>query len=684
MNAMKFILLLPFISVTATATKAGVGPIQKVLQLIDELQAKIMKEGDVAQIGYEEFVDWCQVQAINTKHSIEDSEESIEALQAAIDGAQAYIDQLKTEIGGEGSQEPGLTGKISKLEKELDAATQIRVGEKKDFDALDKDLAETIDMLSRAEKVLAKHIGQAAATGALLQFTETFKNIVDASLTNLPDKHLLQSLLQQEVFDPATTGSLLQQPQASTKDYETSSSPIVKTMADMRERAEASRAAAQKEEMNAAHSFAMFEQSSKDELGSLQAQLDTAKKRLALNNEKKATAAGKMETVLKEKASAETYLADTQQECLEKAADFETASAERTEEVKTLMMAKKILSNQGKPAMVQQPASFLQVAEKVIPGSLLDKKSPFYTRQLAAANFLRNFDPDSWVLMQVSDKVLADPFGKVKDMLYGMIEKLEKEQAAEQEHKAWCDKEMSKTTKEEKKKGARLNQVTIRKEKATADITKLGEDLITLQDDLQRLDEAVKESTKLRNEGAAEWAEEAAEYKAGQEACAAAIKVLNNYYGSKKEEFLQTGIHLKGAGGIIGLLEVAESDFSKSLAEGQAAEDAMIAEFEKYMEDSKVSRATMEQDQKNKEAEKARLEALLAELGEDVADSQKDLDAVLEYLDKIKSSCETKTPSHEERQARRAKEMEGLQQALGILSGEDIGFLQKAPAASLS
>ena len=129
--------------------------------------------------------------------------------------------------------------------------------------------------------------------------------------------------------------------------------------------------------------------------------LSEDKRRLALNNEKKATAAGKMETVLKEKSSAETYLADTQQECMEKAADFETASAERTEEVKTLMMAKKILTNQGKPAMVQQPASFLQVAEKVIPGSLLDKKSPFYTRQLAAANFLRNFDPDSWVLMQV-------------------------------------------------------------------------------------------------------------------------------------------------------------------------------------------------------------------------------------------------------------------------------------------
>merc|ERR1719352_1648842 len=166
-------------------------------------------------------------------------------------------------------------------------------------------------------------------------------------------------------------------------------------------------------------------------------------------------------------------------------------------------MAKKILMNQGKPALVQQPPSFLQMKAAVtVP--LANKASPFYTRQLAAANFLRSFDPDSWVLMQVSDKVLADPFAKVKEMLYGMIEKLEKEQAAESEHKAWCDKEMGKTSKQKKSKTSRLNEVSIRKEKATAEITKLGEELVALQDEIQMLDEAVKESTKLRNEGAQE------------------------------------------------------------------------------------------------------------------------------------------------------------------------------------
>ena len=51
------------------------------------------------------------------------------------------LEQLEIYIVGPGSQEPGLTGKISKLEKELDAATQIRTKEKADFDALDKDLA---------------------------------------------------------------------------------------------------------------------------------------------------------------------------------------------------------------------------------------------------------------------------------------------------------------------------------------------------------------------------------------------------------------------------------------------------------------------------------------------------------------------------------------------------------------
>merc|ERR1719456_1294105 len=273
---------------------------------------------------------------------------------------------------------------------------------------------------------------------------------------------------------------------------------------------------------------------------------------------------------------------------------------------------------------------------------------------------------------------MGDPFGKVKDMLTGMIEKLEKEQAEEAEHKAWCDKEMGKTTKQKSVKEARVNELQIRLEKAQADVTKLTEEMQALVEELQQLDVSVQESTKLRNAGAEEWAAEKKELTAGQEACAAAIKVLKNYYEGKS--FMQMRAQLEGPAGIIGLLEVAESEFSKGLAEGQAAEDALVSDFEKFTDDAKVSRATMMQDQKNKKGEKSRLEAPIAEVSEDVEDTQKELGAVLEYLDKVKTSCETKTPSHEERQARRAKEIEGLKNAMGILAGEDLGFVQKSTA----
>merc|ERR1719217_40465 len=676
MLAMKAFMLLAVASAVTTTATESVGPIQKVLQLLNELQSKVMAEGDAAQIAYEEFVDWCGKQAITTKHAIGDATEQIEGLQAEIDAAASYIAQLSTEIGGKGALEPGLTGKISKLEKELEAATTLRAKEKADFEARDKDLSETISMLASAERVLSEHLGKAGGA-ALVQFTDTLSQLVDASLVSIEDKAVIASLIQ-KANNPGADEDFLQQPQATTKAYETKSSPIVKTMQDMREKAEASRAAGQKEEMNAAHAFAMYEQSAKSELGALQSQLDTAKKRLALNSEKKATAEGKLETATKEKTAAETYLADTQQECMEKASDFETSSTERTEEIKTLMMAKKILTNQGTPVLAQQSPSFLQVSMKSkaklnVP---LDPSTP-YARQLSAANFLRAQAESggSWVLAQVSDRVLSDPFGKVKDMLTGMIDKLKKEQAEEAEHKAWCDKEMGKTTKQKETKDARLNELTIRLEKAQADVTKLTEEMQALVEGLQDLDVSVQESTKLRNKGAEEWAAEKKELTAGQEACAAAIKVLKNYYEGKS--FLQGRAQVKGPDGIIGLLEVAESEFSKGLAEGQAAEDAMISEFEKFMEDAKVKRATMMQDQKNKKGEKSRLDAIIAETGDDVADVQAELNTVLEYLDKVKTSCETKTPSHEERQARRAKEIDGLKNALGILSGEDVAFLQK-------
>merc|ERR1719482_628488 len=91
----------------------------------------------------------------------------------------------------------------------------------------------------------------------------------------------------------------------------------------------------------------MYEQASTSEISSQEEQLETAKKRLNKNEENKAVAEGELESVNAALADSQKYLKDTQQECMERASEFEAESAERSEELKTLAEAKKILTADG-------------------------------------------------------------------------------------------------------------------------------------------------------------------------------------------------------------------------------------------------------------------------------------------------------------------------------------------------
>jgi hypothetical protein len=682
--------------VALTALSAELGPIQKVIQLVDELQAKVIAEGDSSQVAYEEFVDWCGKQAIETKHAIEDATESRETLTATIETAEANIEELTAEIAD-------LTGSISRQEAEYAEAKENRKTEHEDFLARDADLGETVSMLTRASAVLEKNLKaskQEAVQEALVKLTSTLTTVVDSSFVALQDKQLVESLLQKVdespkddidvslLQDARAPPSLVQQPQANQVAYEGSSGAILQTLEDLREKAETSRAASQKEEMQTAHAFNMYEQSTKGEISAQEEQLETAKKRLNKNQETKAVAEGEIETVKAALADSQKYLKDTQQQCMERASEFEAESAERSEELKTLAEAKKILTAdgvdkaEGRLAEVQtdqRPLSFLQVK------SSANALNPFPERQLAAASFLRKEGEriNSYVLAQVGNRLAADPFAKVKDMIQAMVEKLLQEQAEESEHKAWCDKETSKTAQSLDVKSDRVDELSTRVDKAKAESAQLAREVQVLYDEIQALDAGVKEATAMRQKEAADFSEKKKDYENGQTACAAAIKVLHEYYQGKS--FVQTSslvsdmAHSAGRGassGIIGLLEVAESDFSRMLAEATAAEDSAVSEFDTFLQDSKVSRASKEAESKNKAAERQRVQGTIQETGQDHGDAKKELAAVKEYDEKLKESCDAKAPSFEEREQRRKAEIEGLQTALAILDGRDIAMTQ--------
>merc|ERR1719430_2626168 len=129
------------------------------------------------------------------------------------------------------------------------------------------------------------------------------------------------------------------------------------------------------------------------------------------------------------------------------------------------------------------------------------------------------------------------------------------------------------------------------------------------------------------------------------------------------------------------MLEIAESDFARSVAEAQAAEDDATSVYEETTKENQVSTATKKAAAEGKVQESSRLEQLISDATSDRDGVQEELNAVLEYLEKLRPQCTTEPESYEDRKARRESEIEGLKSALNILENET-AFVQEADRSS--
>merc|ERR1719482_2093808 len=132
----------------------------------------------------------------------------------------------------------------------------------------------------------------------------------------------------------------------------------------------------------------------------------------------------------------------------------------------------------------------------------------------------------------------------------------------------------------------------------------------------------------------------------------------------------QGGYTGMGNGGVMGMLEVIESDFARLLAETTADEAENAAEYETLSNDTAEDKAVKETDSKSKTGEKTRKESALSAAQKDLASTKEELKAAMDYYEKLKPSCVDAGISYEERVAKRKEEIESLQEALKILSAD--------------
>lgn len=126
------------------------------------------------------------------------------------------------------------------------------------------------------------------------------------------------------------------------------------------------------------------------------------------------------------------------------------------------------------------------------------------------------------------------------------------------------------------------------------------------------------------------------------------------------------------SGGIFAMLEVILSDFARLEAETATAEDAAANQFEKFMAESNESIAVKEAAISHKENSKRLADEKAAATRKELEITQEELDAALEYYEKLKTQCVNTGLSYEERVRAREEEIESLKEALKILNQQDL------------
>merc|ERR1711933_139784 len=205
---------------------------------------------------------------------------------------------------------------------------------------------------------------------------------------------------------------------------------------------------------------------------------------------------------------------------------------------------------------------------------------------------------------------------------------------ADATHKAFCDKELAETNEKKADKTAEIEKLSTQIDKMSARSSQLKEEIAALEKALSELASSQAEMDKLRAEEKETYASNKADMEQGLKGVKLALKVLKEYYA--KEDKAHAAAEGAG-GGIIGLLEVVEADFQKGLSDMTGAEESAQAEYEQITKDNEIEKTTKEQDVKYKTKESTELDKAVAEATSDRAGVQTELDAVLEYLDKLKA-----------------------------------------------
>jgi len=641
----------------AVVRASDVTPVQKVIHMLDTMKEKGTKEMNEEQVQYAKFEQFCKNTLAEKEKSITTASDKIETLEADIEQAVAEAERLGKEVTAHSAD-------IEKATAEKDEATALRAKERADFATTLADYTESIDAVGRALKVLKEEKSSFVQLSAVRQLKMVPKDTAAS----------IDAFLETEKAAP------------EPKTYEFQSGGVIGMMESLQDKFVDERVSLEKSEQEKKHSFAMLVQSLEAQLAQSKKDMDSKSQFQAKRRQDKASSEGELAETSQEKASDSKYSSDLQATCRQKAAAFDERQKLRKEEIEAIGKAQDIIASNVAGKAEQHLPSLLQRA------SLAFLRSEGGLSASAAgapevARFLqqRASQLNSRVLSAAAMRAGADPMEKVKAMIGQLIIKMQEQANEEATKQGWCDAELStnKATREEKADASEALQSEM--DELSAAITKLGEEVVTLNKEVTELNSAMSSATELRQKEKQKNAATVRDAKEAQAAVAQALTVLKDFYAKAADAtaLVQTKVHADApevfgdeaytgmggeSGGVLGMIEVIESDFARLEAETVAAEAAAKKEYEEFMEDSKMDKASKEAAVEQKTSKTSSQKQELTAASGDLEGTQKELAAAEAYYEKLRPDCVDTGVAYAERKAQREQEMKDLKEAMEMLS----------------
>jgi len=638
----------------AARSAQAVSPTQKVLQLLQNMIAKANTAKQDEEVAFAKYSQWCK----NTQKTTDDD---IKAEKRDEEELEAEIQQLTEDIRELKKQAEELDENVATWTQDKKAAAEVRGMERKDFTATLRDYTESETAIKGAIAELEKQ-GQGDDADSLLQV---------GSLSTVGEE--AKARITAYLDAKARTG-------AGTKGLD----GIKDMLNDLKAKFKTQLRDLEKKELEAKHDFEQLQQQLTNEIDGATQSRNRKKGAAESKGKRKGEAEGELASTKADLESDTKYLDDLKAECNVKANDFENRSKLRGDEIDALQKAVDILSSDDVsgaadkhlPSFVQRSSSFAQL-----------RSAMFSPTQAKAQEYLleQSSQINSQMLAQLSTLVSEDPFQKVKKLIKDMVVRLKEEANEEAEKSGWCNTELTTNERQRVRKTHQVEVLHSDIDELQAHISKLSQQIADEHAAIASIDEALTSATETRTAEAKKNAAAIQDAQGAQQAVKAALVILKDFYGKAKdaESFVDTrakqepetfdepykGMQSESTG-VIGMLEVIQSDFTRLEADTKASEAAASDEFKEFESDSQVDKASKNVQIDNMEQERETKREELTQAKKSLDSTQKELSAALEYYDKLKPSCVSAGVDYQERTEMRAKEIQSLKETLKILNGE--------------